>query len=146
MNRKNASSTKSVVKAAMPARRWLPLLTIMAAIYLFSEQPGGTLPLPDYVGSDKVAHAIAYGTLAASCLYAAHPYNWAKKRFITGAGVTLFCLLYGLSDEFHQSFVPGRDASLNDVAADLFGATLTALLWHLQYKKTANSQKAKAPC
>ena len=115
--------------------RFVPMLTVMATIFMLSDQPGDTLTLPDYVGSDKVAHALAYGTLAAACLYAAHPYNWAENRFITGTGVALICLLYGLSDEFHQSFIPGRESSLGDVAADLFGATLTVLLWLWQYKK-----------
>ncbi len=38
----------------------------------------------------------------------------------------LFCSLYGLSDEWHQSFVPGRDASLGDWLADTIGAVLAA--------------------
>lgn len=29
--------------------------------------------------------------------------------------------IYGLSDEWHQSFVPGRDCSVYDVAADALG-------------------------
>jgi VanZ family protein len=32
--------------------------------------------------------------------------------------------LYGVFDEWHQSFVPGRYASLTDVALDVAGAVL----------------------
>ena len=39
----------------------------------------------------------------------------------------LFCFLYGLSDEFHQIFVPGREASLGDAAADTIGGFLGSL-------------------
>jgi VanZ family protein len=36
----------------------------------------------------------------------------------------LLCLLYGMSDEFHQSFVPDRTPSVLDVAADTIGACI----------------------
>lgn len=36
----------------------------------------------------------------------------------------LLCLLYGMSDEFHQSFVPDRTPSVLDVAADTVGACI----------------------
>lgn len=41
----------------------------------------------------------------------------------------LISVAYGISDEFHQSFVPGRDASLMDVATDAIGAAIG--LWLL---------------
>lgn len=37
--------------------------------------------------------------------------------------VILICALYGVTDEFHQSFVPDREASFGDVAADALGAS-----------------------
>jgi VanZ family protein len=38
---------------------------------------------------------------------------------------------YGVSDEYHQSFVPGRDASARDVASDFAGAALGAVACRL---------------
>ncbi len=40
------------------------------------------------------------------------------------------CSLYGLSDEFHQRFVPGRTFQWPDLAFDIFGALLGILLYH----------------
>lgn len=40
----------------------------------------------------------------------------------------LFCALYGLSDEWHQSFVEGRDADIYDWFADMLGAVLLVLV------------------
>jgi VanZ family protein len=39
----------------------------------------------------------------------------------------LLATAYGVSDEYHQSFVPGRDASVRDVGSDFAGAALGAL-------------------
>ena len=53
-------------------------------------------------------------------------------RVLPGRAVaitTLLATLYGASDEWHQSFVPGRDASAGDVAKDLGGALTGALLF-----------------
>ena len=36
----------------------------------------------------------------------------------------LFCLFYGMTDEWHQSFVPGRDADWMDLVADTMGAII----------------------
>lgn len=47
----------------------------------------------------------------------------------------LFAVMYAVTDEFHQSFVPGRNASIWDVMIfDNFGALLGLLLWRNQGK------------
>lgn len=46
----------------------------------------------------------------------------------------IFCWLYALSDEWHQSFVPGRAASLRDVLIDGLGACAGILLIRTVYR------------
>ena len=43
--------------------------------------------------------------------------------------------LYGLSDEWHQSFVPGRVADYKDWLADTLGASIAITLLHITIKK-----------
>ncbi len=51
----------------------------------------------------------------------------------------IISLIYSISDEFHQSFVPGRDCSLKDVLFDLIGILLAILV----YPKTQKTKKEK---
>jgi len=38
-----------------------------------------------------------------------------------------FAVLFAISDEWHQTFVPGRDGCVQDVVIDSIGATVAAL-------------------
>jgi VanZ family protein len=72
---------------------------------------------------DKVEHLIEY---AAGGFLAAGAFGRSLRLRPWIAGV-LFGVLWGISDEFHQSFVPGRDSSVWDLAADAVGAALGSL-------------------
>lgn len=100
----------------------------MAVIFLVSAQ--SSLPqMPEPwldVLLKKTGHAIAYGLLAWLYLRA------VRRDREASDGLRLLSLLlaaaYGVSDEFHQSFVPGRVPRLSDVLVDGTGATLAMLL------------------
>ena len=105
------------------------MIGVMGLIFSLSGVPGDCIPLPDVVNLDKVLHAVMYGVLALTVLfvfpepkYRAHPWKMSLL-------VVLFCLLYGISDEFHQSFVPNRCPSVFDLIADAGGAAVAALIW-----------------
>jgi VanZ family protein len=101
------------------------MITVMGIIFFLSHQPGDTLSLPDVPNIDKVLHAGIYGLLAATILFAVNHRLRHTRPLLTGIMVVFFCMLYGISDEFHQSFIPGRTASLYDLAADTIGAIVT---------------------
>jgi len=61
--------------------------------------------------------------------FLAHPYVRSPNAVLVA---TAACGLYGASDEFHQMFIPGRGASLADLAWDLSGSFIgafTAKVW-----------------
>ncbi len=118
---RNENSVQSVI-------RLLPLLLFMAVIFFLSHQPGKNLPQIAFIHFDKVAHIIEYGILALLFLYGFQPNFSENSRPLTFLTIA-FCLLYGMSDEFHQSFIPYRESSLFDVAADGIGAILASILW-----------------
>jgi VanZ family protein len=99
----------------------------MLAIWFLSSQSG--LPLPKGIfGVDKIAHCIAYATLAAAwaLFFLAGKRTRAWSPWLIWAVAFSVSLGYGALDEFHQSFVPGRDASVFDLLADGLGAAAGA--------------------
>ncbi len=122
---------------------WLTLLIAYCAlIYKLSAQP--TLPVPGlFLHQDKLIHAMAYAIMGLLS------FNYCRYIFktlgATAAASLVFCTLYGISDEWHQAFVPGRDASLLDVLADIAGACLAIqIARHFQTVKAAQLS-AKPP-
>ena len=57
-------------------------------------------------------------------------------------GVTLLVALFGLLDEYHQSFVPGRNPALGDALADLAGGLLGALFMYLLARRAARKVRS----
>lgn len=108
---------------------WLPLLAWSAAIYVVS----GQSRLPQ-VTTDRLqeivsvlAHVLEYAILAWLVLRVLRINNWGEPR--SRVVITLlFCLVYALSDEWHQSFVPGRTPDVLDVLADTTGTAMSLVL------------------
>lgn len=108
--------------------RVLPLLGMMTILFILSHQPGDTLPLPAVVNLDKLLHLLAYTVLGLAFLFALPP-GWRIRRPRAAAVATvLFCLAYGLSDEFHQRFVPGRFPGVDDLVFDTLGGLLAVTI------------------
>jgi VanZ family protein len=102
------------------ARFWLPVVVWAIVIFAFSSIPdlGTGLGGWDLV-LRKIAHTAEYAVLGALLVRA------------TGRAGLAFALgtLYAISDELHQSFVPGRHGSLIDVAIDALGVAIGVVVW-----------------
>lgn len=97
---------------------------------LFSASSLSTLPSPPAGLTDKHEHFFFYGILAALALRALARGQWRGVGPITVAGAILISSIYGVTDEFHQRFVPGRDYEVLDMLADaLRSAAAAGLLW-----------------
>jgi len=108
--------------------RLAPPLLLMAAIAWLSHRP---LPVGLAHGSDKVVHFLVYGILAALWVRALLPGERVDARREVRQALLLAVLVtgaWGVLDEVHQSFVPGRDASPGDALADTLGGLAGAVL------------------
>jgi len=115
-----------------PRLRMFPMILVMGTIFFLSNQPGDTLHLPDLPSIDKFLHALAYGVLAATTIFALQPEQRRVKSFRPALTVLLFCLVYGITDELHQAFVPGREPDILDLLADTMGAAIVVFFWRFR--------------
>ncbi len=110
---------------------WSAVVGYCGLLYYLSDQPRLRLPhVPP--SSDTLAHVTAYAVLGWLWTVALRE-TWVRCSSLTAVLLALiFTLGYGLSDEWHQSFVPGRVSSTVDVVADMIGGGLGAggfFLW-----------------
>jgi VanZ family protein len=105
-----------------------PPLAFHALLFYLSSQrrlPAG----PE--GADKVLHFLAYFFLA---LLWIRGFGGGRIRVTSAQALAAFAItaLFGLTDEIHQSFVPGRSASGWDLLADTLGAAAAAVVGHVR--------------
>lgn len=109
----------------------------MALIFAVSSLKQPSLPMPkfEWLTIDKLYHFIEYailGILLAWAFVKAKPSVVPSKLIWIIAAV--LSILYGASDEWHQTFVPGRDATFADWIADVLGSIAGVLAVYLYYR------------
>jgi len=77
---------------------------------------------------DKLLHAVGYAVLGVLALRAFHG-GFRSLRMEPTLYAALVVILWAISDEIHQSFVPGRDASPWDVVADAVGFLIAIVVF-----------------
>lgn len=98
--------------------------SIMILIFFLSHQPRVMDGLPEITGLDKILHCIAYFVLAMSWIVAFYKNKISNLNLKT----TILSMLYALSDEYHQTFIPTRSFEVLDLVADVFGILLAIIL------------------
>lgn len=119
-------------KLKVPLRKiitlWLPVFVWCLGIFLLSSRP--VLTSSRFYWQDflikKLAHIFEYAILS-TLIYRALVNGGVKKKN-AGIWALIFVVFYGASDEYHQSFVPGRQSTIRDVIIDGFGGGLAILI------------------
>ncbi len=115
--------------------RHLPLVALLAwaaAIFV-----GSSIPNPPDAGGGEwkyeAAHVFEYAVFGALAFLALRTYLPSAATSTLTSAAWALSLLYGVSDEFHQSFVANRDANALDVIFDgagaVIGIALAARFW-----------------
>ena len=108
---------------------FVPALTIATGIFISSSISSfGPLEDMPFFKYDKLIHAIIYGLLALAILWGIEEGFCKTPRWRSVFLAALLAGVYGITDEFHQMFVPNRIACWEDVIANFTGATVAVLL------------------
>lgn len=106
---------------------YIPLVIYWIILLSLTSIPSKSLP--HFALSDKLNHFLAYAVLAFLiylALYFSKRFSFNPKRiFLITLSIVAF---YGLVDEIHQIFIPGRYAELLDWVADFVGSLLGAII------------------
>ncbi|MBN1570427.1 MAG: VanZ family protein [Acidobacteria bacterium] len=124
--------------------RWGPAILFMAIIFIVSSTPGSDIPglgAWDFIAK-KGGHLIGYALLGAAYRHALNYGNRARKRH----HIPAMCMtaLYAASDEWHQTFTPGRSGSFSDVGIDIAGGIIGILVSGWAQKHFAEQNKARS--
>lgn len=115
-------------------RFWFPVILYSAIIFYVSSLSGDqTLDIGYF---DKIVHIVEFmpfGFLLTRAFCRTSSFLW---NTIT-VGVVLLSFLYGLSDEFHQSFSEGRESALADAFADTIGGAIGVYVYAFLEKESS---------
>ena len=104
--------------------RWMIVYLIGVAIFYFSSL---SYPLGKDAGmgiSSWILHFVEYSLLSASVYFAFSKENIFKNKWLS---TFLFVLMFAITDEVHQMFVAGRQASFFDIGIDVASGFLVAM-------------------
>jgi len=94
----------------------------------------------------KLGHVTEYATFSVLLYFALESREHHRWRTRTALWAILLAGLYSLTDEYHQSLVPGRGPSLRDCGIDTVGAALGMLaMYHDARHAQASSRITAAP-
>ena len=135
--------------------KWLPVLLWATLIFFFSTEhfaaPQSSRILgpllhwlfpgisPEQVSSiqfviRKLGHYFEYFVLAVLLYRALHAESGGRSAIRPAAMTMAFALVWAITDEFHQSLVPSRTASIVDVMIDGFGALCGTSWMYLRHR------------
>ncbi len=113
---------------------WLPLLCFMALIFFFSSLSGSSLS--NFGSLDvlikKGIHVTEYAILYFLLFRAFQSFMSVRKALTISA---VIALLYAISDEYHQTFIPLREGTARDVIIDSIGIFLMYLYLRRKYAR-----------
>jgi VanZ family protein len=103
--------------------RLIPALALMGVIFFFSAQPAGGHHAWWVIVFRKLGHITGYALLTAAWWWGLR--SLIERPLLWAVGISL---AYACSDEFHQTFVRGREGTPRDVLIDAIGMAMAVLL------------------
>jgi VanZ family protein len=142
----NTTSSGKAEKSPIPGKKMLthlPWMLLMTAMTIISSMSRVPVPNLRFQHLDKILHFTAFavlGWLLCRSWEKSFSLSMKRNRFMLFAIAIIIGGAFAVIDEIHQSFVPGRDASVWDLLFDWLGIWSAAMIYHARFKKTKPSE------
>ncbi len=114
-------------------KNWFPVIVWMGFIFWLSSIPDLKSGLKEDFILRKIAHVLEYAILT---------FLLFRAMMIEGINIQkavifsiIIAFFYALTDEYHQTFIQGRQGSLKDAGVDSIGVILMSVLCYTKYRK-----------
>lgn len=142
--RLRASRLAAIVATMSRYALLLPALAWAGVIFGLSSMSSPPAP-KTFDAMSALAHVFVYAVLAfLLTLWARRAFSGSRLATVL-LGVWVACVLYGISDEWHQSFVSGRHATAMDVGFDAIGAAIGLGGWYALQSRWSPLVRALSP-
>lgn len=121
-----AQKPKKDVMAARFIKYWLPVIIYAIFIFSLSSIPGRYIPRL-FEGEDILLHILLYALFAFLISRALKEYFPRANKLMRFSWVFAIAIIYAISDEYHQLFVPYRMASWQDIVFDGLGILIAGV-------------------
>ena len=119
--------------------RFIPALVLMGVIFYLSAQPAGGHHAWWVIVFRKLGHVTGYALLTGAWWWALR--SVVERPLFWAVGISL---VYACTDEFHQTFVRGREGTPRDVGIDAIGMAIAALLIRVRRPSPADRWRTGA--
>lgn len=116
---------------------WMLMIFIMSSLH--GDQLGPDTCSINFI--KKIGHVVIFGVLAGLYLW-----TFKGRRSLVETRIPVFVLsfiftmVYAVTDEYHQSFTPGRHATVTDVGIDAVGALVClGMLYRMRYRNRSKA-------
>jgi len=112
---------------------WTPLIIYASLIFFISSQPQQVVEgfLNGIEVKDKIFHIVEFFILSIFIFRLLEFYQVKHRYIIT----IIISTMYGVTDEIHQLFVPGKYYSILDIVANFLGSTVILMYHRFTFKQ-----------
>jgi VanZ family protein len=113
----------------------VPVILYAGAVIAVSSIPNLKTPSVKFFAVDKLAHFIEYAIFGFLTFRSFSHFKEGIRANLALLLSILFLSVFAMMDEYHQQFIPGRQADVADVATDLLGAVLVIVFMWLRHRR-----------